>query len=74
MQSLPIPIPQSGRTLSGFGIKECHNITGAFEYLLWVETSDLVAYKVFYTLVLVSLPQVHSITTYVVMESVKENQ
>lgn len=55
-------------------VKECHNITGAFEYLLRVETSDLVAYKAFHTNVLGTLPQVHSITTYVVMESVKENQ
>ncbi|TNC82206.1 MAG: AsnC family transcriptional regulator [Oleiphilus sp.] len=50
---------------------ECHNITGSFEYLLRVETEDLAAYKVFHTDVLGTLPQVNSITTYVVMDSPK---
>ncbi len=53
-------------------VRECHNITGAFEYLLRVEVSDLVAYKVFHTDVLGILPQVSSITTYVVMGSPKD--
>lgn len=51
---------------------ECHNITGAFEYLLRVEATDLPAYKVFHTDVLGTLPQVRTITTHVVMESVKD--
>lgn len=55
-------------------VSECHNITGAFEYLLRVEASDLPAYKTFHTEVLGTLPQVNSITTYVVMESVKDNR
>lgn len=50
---------------------ECHNITGSFEYLLRVETEDLAAYKVFHTDVLGTLPQVNSITTYLVMDSPK---
>ncbi len=55
-------------------VRECHNITGAFEYLLRVETPDLAAYKVFHTDVLGTLPQVSTITTHVVMESVKDER
>lgn len=53
---------------------ECHNITGTIEYLLRVEAADLVAYKTFHTDVLGVLPQVHSITSYVVMESPKDER
>ena len=55
-------------------VRECHNITGAFEYLLRVEAADLSAYKIFHTEVLGTLPQVNSITTYVVMESAKDER
>ncbi len=55
-------------------VRECHNITGVFEYLLRVEVADLAAYKVFHTDVLGTLPQVNSITTYVVMESPKDTR
>ena len=55
-------------------VRECHNITGAFEYLLRVETTDLAAYKVFHTDVLGTLPQVSTITTHVLMESVKDER
>lgn len=55
-------------------VRECHNITGSFEYILRVETRDLAAYKVFHTDVLGTLPQVHAITTYVVMESAKDER
>lgn len=51
---------------------ECHNITGAVEYLLRVEVADIQAYKRFHTDVLGTLPQVHSISTYVVLDSSKE--
>jgi DNA-binding Lrp family transcriptional regulator len=51
----------------------CHNVTGAFEYLLQVETADLTSYKSFHTNVLGDLPQVATITTHVVMESVKDD-
>ena len=51
---------------------ECHNVTGTVEYLLRVEATDLAAYKVFHTEVLGTLPQVHSITSYVVMGSPKD--
>lgn len=49
----------------------CHNITGQFEYILQVETDDLASYKSFHTNVLGDLPQVATISTHVVMESVK---
>lgn len=55
-------------------VRECHNITGSFEYMLRVETTDLAAYKVFHTDVLGTLPQVNAITTYVVMESAKDER
>ncbi|MEM7723265.1 MAG: Lrp/AsnC family transcriptional regulator [Pseudomonadota bacterium] len=55
-------------------VRECHNITGAVEYLLRVEATDLRAYKRFHTDVLGSLPQVATITTYVVMGSPKEDR
>lgn len=53
-------------------VVECHNITGAVEYLLRVEASDLVAYKRFHTDILGTLPQVNAITSYVVMGSPKD--
>lgn len=53
-------------------VKECHNVTGVFEYILRVETADLGAYKTFHTDVLGVLPQVNSITSYIVMESPKD--
>jgi Lrp/AsnC family leucine-responsive transcriptional regulator len=55
-------------------VRECHNITGVFEYLLRVEVADLSAYKIFHTDVLGTLPQVNSITTYVVMGSPKDSR
>ncbi|WP_297774311.1 Lrp/AsnC family transcriptional regulator [uncultured Roseovarius sp.] len=55
-------------------VVECHNITGAVEYLLRVEVPDLAAYKQFHTDVLGTLPQVHAITSYVVMGSPKDER
>jgi len=55
-------------------VRECHNITGVFEYLLRVETTDLAAYKHFHTEVLGTLPQVSSITSYIVMGSPKDER
>ena len=55
-------------------VVECHNITGTVEYLLRVEVTDLAAYKVFHTDVLGDLPDVGSITTYVVMASPKDKR
>ncbi len=55
-------------------VRECHNITGVYEYLLRVEVTDIAAYKVFHTDVLGTLAQVNSITTFVVMESPKDER
>jgi Lrp/AsnC family leucine-responsive transcriptional regulator len=55
-------------------VRECHNITGAIEYLVRVEVADITAYKVFHADVLGTLPQVNSITTYVVMDSPKNER
>ncbi len=55
-------------------VRECHNITGAVEYLLRVEASDLAAYKHFHTEILGALPQVERLTTHVVMGSPKDDR
>jgi Lrp/AsnC family leucine-responsive transcriptional regulator len=53
-------------------VLECHNITGAIEYLLRVEVSDLAAYKHFHSDVLGTLSQVSSITSHVCLGSSKD--
>ncbi|WP_127901863.1 Lrp/AsnC family transcriptional regulator [Solirhodobacter olei] len=55
-------------------VRECHNITGTIEYLLRVEVPDIAAYKHFHAETLGTLPQVTSITTYVVMDSPKDER
>jgi len=55
-------------------VRECHNITGTIEYLLRIECADLPAYKHFHTEMLGALPQVNSITSYVVMGSPKDER
>lgn len=55
-------------------VRECHNITGNVEYLLRVEALDLAGYKHFHTEVLGALPQVKSITSFMVMESPKDER
>lgn len=55
-------------------VRECHNITGTVEYLLRIEARDLAAYKHWHTDVLGVLPQVRSITTFVVMGSPKDDR
>lgn len=55
-------------------VTECHNVTGTVEYLLRVEAADLAAYKHWHTDVLGVLPQVRSITTFVVMGSPKDQR
>ncbi|MEM7709883.1 MAG: Lrp/AsnC family transcriptional regulator [Pseudomonadota bacterium] len=63
------------RAISGAReVRECHNVTGTVEYLLRVEAKDLAAYKHFHTDVLGVLPQVASLTTYVVMGSPKDDR
>jgi DNA-binding Lrp family transcriptional regulator len=55
-------------------VRECHNVTGSVEYLLRIEVADIEAYKHFHTEILGALPQVSTITTYVVMESPKDER
>ncbi|MBB5706163.1 Lrp/AsnC family transcriptional regulator [Sphingopyxis panaciterrulae] len=55
-------------------VRECHNVTGSIEYLLRVEAADLAAYKHFHTEVLGVLPQVNALTTYVLMDSPKDER
>lgn len=53
-------------------VTECHNVTGAVEYLLRVEARDLRAYKAFHTDHLGTVPGVTALTTYVVVGSPKD--
>ncbi len=55
-------------------VRECHNITGTIEYLLRVECADLREYKLFHTDILGEMPQVTSLTSYVVMGSPKDER
>jgi Lrp/AsnC family transcriptional regulator, leucine-responsive regulatory protein len=55
-------------------VRECHNVTGAVEYVLRVEVADLAAYKAFHTDCLGTLPQVTAITTFVVIGSPKDER
>ena len=55
-------------------VRECHNITGAVEYLLRVEVADLPAFKDFHANVLGVLPQVRSITSHISLGSPKDKR
>lgn len=55
-------------------VKECHNTTGAFEYLLRIETRDIKSFKAFHANVIGAIPQVRTITTHVVMDSPKDER
>ena len=55
-------------------VRECHNVTGTVEYLLRVEVADLRAYKAFHTEVLGTLGEVRSLTSYIVLESLKDER
>jgi Lrp/AsnC family transcriptional regulator, leucine-responsive regulatory protein len=55
-------------------VRECHNVTGTIEYILRVEVADLADYKHWHTDVLGVLPQVQAITTFVVMDSPKDDR
>jgi DNA-binding Lrp family transcriptional regulator len=55
-------------------VRECHNIAGAFEYLLRVETADLAAYKAFHTDHLGTVPHVRAITSHMVMGTSKDER
>ena len=53
-------------------VTECHNVAGAFEYMLRVEVGDLPSYKAFHADVLGTAPHVRSITSYMVMGTPKD--
>ena len=53
-------------------VKECHSISGEFEYMLRIEVRDLAAYKYFHTEILGTVPQVARITSHFVMASPKD--
>ena len=55
-------------------VTECHNVAGAFEYMLRVEVADLPAYKAFHTDILGTVPHVRAITSYMVMGSSKDTR
>jgi DNA-binding Lrp family transcriptional regulator len=55
-------------------VVECHNIAGAFEYLLRVECADMTAYKRFHTEVLGTVPVVRALTSHIVMDSPKDER
>ena len=55
-------------------VRECHNITGAVEYLLRVEVTDLPAYKAFHTDTLGTVPHVRAITSHMVMGTSKDTR
>lgn len=53
-------------------IEQCHMIAGGFDYLLKVRTRDIAAYRRLLGEVISALPKVASSSTFVAMESVKE--
>ncbi|MFK7877483.1 MAG: Lrp/AsnC family transcriptional regulator [Paracoccaceae bacterium] len=55
-------------------VVECHNTTGNIEYLLRVECADLKAYKAFHTETLGTVANVAAITTYVILDSPKDQR
>lgn len=52
-------------------ILECHLVSGDFDYLLKTRVSDMSAYRKVLSETLLSLPDIKSSRTYVVMEEVK---
>lgn len=55
-------------------VRECHNVTGAYEYLLRIECADLPAYKRFHTDKIGTIAGVRQMTTHVVMGSPKDER
>lgn len=54
-------------------IEECHMIAGGFDYLLKVRTTDIADYRRVLAERISTLPHVASSSTYVAMETVKDN-
>ena len=55
-------------------VVECHTITVAIEYLLRVEVADIKSYKKFHTEVLWTINSISSITSYLVMDTTKNER
>ncbi|MBU2992672.1 Lrp/AsnC ligand binding domain-containing protein [Octadecabacter sp. 1_MG-2023] len=53
-------------------IEQCHLIAGAFDYLLKVRTASMTSYRVVLAERLSTLPYLANTSTYVAMQSVKE--
>ncbi|MBA3908730.1 MAG: hypothetical protein C0524_02360 [Rhodobacter sp.] len=58
----------------GSHVRECHDITGTVEHLLRIGTANLAACKQWHTDVLGLLPQVRSISAFVVTGSQKDER
>lgn len=54
-------------------VEECHMIAGGFDYLVKVRTRDIVAYRQVLSERISGLPHVAATSTYVSMESVRDN-
>ena len=54
-------------------IEQCHMIAGSFDYLLKTRTKDIVSYRYILGEAISSLPNVSSTSTFVAMESIKDN-
>jgi len=54
-------------------IDQCHMIAGSFDYLLKIRTSDIVTYRRILGETISNLPYVANTSTYVAMQSVKDN-
>jgi len=54
-------------------VEECHMIAGAFDYLLKVRTTNMVAYRAVLAEQISTLPHVSNTSTYVAMQAVKED-
>ena len=52
-------------------VQECHMVSGGFDYLVKVRTSDMQAYRNFLGHELADIPNVRETHTYVVMQEVK---
>lgn len=53
-------------------VRECHNVTGGFEFLLRIEVADLETYKEFATKTLGAFSHVNSVTSYVAVGTSKD--
>jgi len=54
-------------------IEQCHMIAGSFDYLLKIRTSNIVTYRRILGETISNLPNVANTSTYVAMQSVKDN-